>query len=245
MYYVGIDDTDVLESPGTNQLARHLVQQLAGRWRGTLITRHQLLSDPRIPCTRKNGCVAIAFEPQEPASDAQEPASMEMLADRIGSLMVPWCPVGSDPGLCVAANSVPQEVTEFGLLCQRQVVTQSAARQLARRHGILLRGLGGTQDGVIGALAAIGLLGTHDDGRVIHVGGSDIDHYHVSGIQRIDTLDRFGVDEVRQLDNGELVNTGVVDVGKRLRPNYRAGKVVLFVAPSQLESVDWDAARVL
>lgn len=61
MIYVGIDDTDTLDSPGTNQLARHLVQKLAGRWRSDLITRHQLLEDPRVPCTRKNGCVAMTL----------------------------------------------------------------------------------------------------------------------------------------------------------------------------------------
>ena len=31
MIYVGIDDTDTLDDPGTNQLARHLVRELAGQ----------------------------------------------------------------------------------------------------------------------------------------------------------------------------------------------------------------------
>lgn len=238
MFYVGLDDTDLLDTPGTNQLARHLVQQLAGKWRGKLITRHQLLDDPRVPCTRRNGCVAIAFE-------SGESASVELLADTISSLMRQWCPVGSDPGLSIALNEVPQEVTDFGKACQRQIVSQTAARQLADKHGILLRGLGGTEDGVIGALAAVGLMNTRDDGRVIFVGDSAIDHFHVSGIQRIDSMSSFGVDQVRRLDNEHLVTAGNVDVGKRLRPNYRAGKVVLFVSPCQQESVEWYAERVL
>ncbi len=56
MIYVGIDDTDTLDDPGTNQLARHIVRQLSGQFRGRMILRHQLLEDPRVPCTKKNGC---------------------------------------------------------------------------------------------------------------------------------------------------------------------------------------------
>ncbi len=53
MIYIGIDDTDTLDTPGTNQLARHLVRELTGLVRGRVVTRHQLLEDPRVPCTRK------------------------------------------------------------------------------------------------------------------------------------------------------------------------------------------------
>ena len=63
MIYVGIDDTDTLDDPGTNQLARLMIRELAGQARGRMILRHQLLEDPRVPCTKKNGCASIAFEP--------------------------------------------------------------------------------------------------------------------------------------------------------------------------------------
>jgi hypothetical protein len=48
--YIGLDDTDTLESRGTGRLAR----QIAGEMHQALavqgITRHQLLVDPRVPC---------------------------------------------------------------------------------------------------------------------------------------------------------------------------------------------------
>ena len=53
MIYVGLDDTDTLDDPGTNQLARHLVRELSGQFGGRMIVRHQLLEDPRVPCTKK------------------------------------------------------------------------------------------------------------------------------------------------------------------------------------------------
>lgn len=237
MIYVGLDDTDTLDAPGTNQLARHVVLRLTGRWRGRLITRHQLLDDPRVPCTRRNGCVAIAFD--------DSAASLDELEAEIRTIMLAWCPEGSDPGLCVVAGEVPQAVIDFGRLCQRQFVNQAMARELAAKYGIALQGLGGTEDGVIGALAAVGLMNTRDDGRVIFYGDSERDHYDISGVHPVNRLPEFGVSEVRRLDNGELVVDGTVALGKRLRPNYRQGKVVLFVSPGEFAGVDWHAERVL
>jgi hypothetical protein len=48
MIYVGIDDTDTVDTPGTNQLARALVARVAEDYQCVLIARHQLLLDPRI-----------------------------------------------------------------------------------------------------------------------------------------------------------------------------------------------------
>src|SRR6476620_3209649 len=133
MIYVGIDDTDTLDDPGTNQLARHIVQELAGQFRGRMILRHQLLEDPRVPCTKKNGCASIAFEPLGSTSLNEFTASLR-------HLIVPWCPQGSDPGLCVT-NVVPQAVIDWGLRCQRELVKQVDARQIATQHNIHLEGL--------------------------------------------------------------------------------------------------------
>ncbi|HEV3418551.1 MAG TPA: hypothetical protein VG056_17135 [Pirellulales bacterium] len=238
MIFVGIDDTDTLDDPGTNQLARHLVRELADTARGRIITRHQLLEDPRVPCTRKNGCAAIEFESCEAGIPRE-------LATKIRRLMLDWCPPGSDPGLCVARSPIPDAITEFGRECQRRIVSQQEARELAAIHGILLEGLGGTQDGVIGALAAVGLINTRNDGRVIYLGSALVDHFEVSGIHDVDELFGFGVEEVRCRADQELVTTGSVDVGKRLRPNYRSGKVVLYVSRRYGEPVDWLAERIV
>lgn len=242
MLTLGLDDTDVLDSPGTNQLARHLVQELAADWRGLLITRHQLSEDPRVPCTRRNGCVAVRLESRGTQSTAE-------LTERVRTIMLAWCPVGSDPGLCVATEEVPPAIQEFGRRCQSEIVTQDEARELAAAHGIALYGLGGTNDGMIGALAAIGLQQTRNDGRVIWIGNTETDHYDIGGIQEIAHLARYGVDEVQRLGSFEPVLAGRVQVGKRLRPNYRAGKVRLYVSPMSAQpepepGVEWYAERL-
>jgi hypothetical protein len=202
-----------------------------------LITRHQLLVDSRVPCTRKNGCVAIGFEPLVPQS-------VDSLADVICRTTTDWCPEGSDPGVCVAANQPSPEVVEFGKACQTRIVIQAQARSLAERHALTLCGLGGTEDGVIGALAAVGLASTANEGRVVYLGKSPVDHYDVSGVHGCDELRELGVDEIRRINDDRPVEFGRIEVGKRLRPNLRKGRIVLFVSPSAEPGVDWDAERV-
>jgi hypothetical protein len=234
MIYVGIDDTDTLDDPGTNQLARHLVRELSDQFRGRIIVRHQLLEDPRVPCTRKNGCASIQFEPKRPAT-------LEQLTDPVRDIMLQWCPRGSDPGLCVTSE-IPIPVVEWGLRCKRELVSQAEAHQLAAQFDIYLEGLGGTEDGVIGALAAVGLMATGDDGRVVHFGFGSEDWYDVTGCLDVADIRSRGVDEIRTIDSGEPVTSGTIDVGKRLRPNYRQGKVVLYVA--RIDAPHWEAVRV-
>jgi hypothetical protein len=182
--------------------------------------------------------VAINFEPNTSRSFLE-------LETAIRALMAGWCPEGSDPGLCLCEGEVPEAVVHFGQQCQQELVTQADARNLAAECGLQLVGLGGTEDGVIGALAAVGLNATRNDGRVIYLGTSEIDHFDISGTYPVSRLKDFGVDEVRQLHGEHLVTTGTVALGKRLRPNYREGKVVLFVTPAENAGIDWFAERVL
>ena len=59
MIYIGLDDTDVLESRGTGHLAREIARSLKADYDVQGVTRHQLLVDPRVPCTKNNSCAAI------------------------------------------------------------------------------------------------------------------------------------------------------------------------------------------
>jgi hypothetical protein len=232
--FVGIDDTDMPDTPGTNQLARALAARVSGRSECVRIVRHQLLDDPRVPRTNKNGSASILLQPRtsEPAASLIAELRAEMRARFVA---------GSDPGLCVAdADPVPLEVTEFGRRCQREIVDQGEARRLGESLGLHLEGLGGTEGGVIGALAAVGLLASGDDGRVIQIGLWPDD---LSGVQDVERLRARGV-EVRRLDSGVVIRAGLVDVGKRLRPNFRGGRVVLFVTAPGEGPEQWQAVRL-
>lgn len=234
MIYVGIDDTDMPGTPGTNQLARRLVAALPAGFALRVALRHQLFFDPRVPYTTKNGSASLLLD----ATPGRGAADLIPLLRRE---MQQWYEPGSDPGLC-AADRVPCAVGEFGRRCQREVVRQDEARALARAHGVHLEGLGGTEDGVIGALAAVGLLAAGDDGRVFHLAGwTWPDGF--AGPQPLDAVLRRGVDEIREASGDTRVTDGVVDVGKHLRPSFRGGRVVLFVEPCR-EPNSWRAVKL-
>jgi len=226
--YVGIDDTDILGSRGTNQLARAIVQA-ATDWKCQGIVRHQLLDDPRIPYTSKNGSASIVLERRHAsASDLGSAAeSRDEVIAICRRVMREWFIVGSDPGLCVT-DHVPDVVTQFGQRCKCEVMTQTEARQLAAENGIHLEGLGGTEGGVIGALSAVGLIVTGDDGRVVQLGEWPDD---LSGPQPVTTLQNRGI-VVEEMDTGLHIENGTIDVGKHLRPNLRQRQTKLFVRKS-------------
>lgn len=231
MTWVGIDDTDMPDTPGTNQLARQLALGAAERYRCLRIVRHQLCTDPSIPCTSQNGSASLLFEPLGPPDPA-------WLLDLLRTIMRAHFVPGSDPGLCLTEH-VPAAVQDFARQAQREVVTQARARSLAAECGVHLEGLGGTEGGVIGALAAVGLGVTENDGRVIQLGAWPDD---LHGIVELEAVTCRGI-EVRQAD-GAPVAAGPIDLVKKLRPNFRAGRIVLTVVPSESPGSRWTALKL-
>ena len=236
MIVVGIDDTDVIGTRGTNQLARVILRRLGARAEGALICRHQLLDDPRVPCTSKNGSASI----QLPALSATD---IPRLQGEVRGVMRAWFVPGSDPGLCIA-GTIPETVQAFGRLCQNELVTRAHAHTVARSAGVYLEGLGGTEQGVVGALAAIGLAATGEDGRVVHLASwPSPDSF--SGPHDVREIRARGVDCVECRETGMVLLEGLVDVGKHLRPNRRGGRVVLFVeATGSRDAAPWRAIKL-
>ncbi len=160
---IGIDDTDNDTSPGTGQLARRLAREIEQRGGKTLgITRHQFLLDDRIPYSTHNSGACIGVEWNHPIAEL----------DFAFDLIRVWSAVGSDPGMCaVNARNVPPGVMRWGWAATREVLTQAGAFALASAHGIPLRALGGTGDGIIGALASVGLRADGNEGRFLDLPG--------------------------------------------------------------------------
>ena len=216
MIYIGLDDTDNLDSRGTGRLAREIAGDLSRDYRVMGVTRHQLLVDPRIPYTSHNSSAAIGLE------DAGTVDLVELF-ERVKTLMLAGFVYGSDPGLCVANEAAARALTEFGKRAQRDVLSQAEARELAEAHNVMLAGLGGSQDGVIGALSAVGLAASGEDGRYLLVG----DTRDLSGLQQVSAVLHAGISAVLTLD-GQPVDHGLVQ-SEKLRPARRGGQPVLFV----------------
>ncbi len=224
--YLGIDDTDTRESRGTGRLARTIAAELARSYTVTGVTRHQLFVHPAIPYTSHNSSAVIHIRREERGTAAAVFATAKelMLADFIE---------GSDPGVCVAAGAeINGDLSRFGFSAKTSVVTQEEARRLAREAGVLLEGLGGTEDGVIGALAGVGLAASGNDGRFVQKGTTR----DLRGSQTVAAILASGVDRV-MTTGGAAVEEGVVALRKFPKPAFIGGKAILYV------EADGDAYR--
>ena len=234
MIYIGIDDTDIVGSPGTNQLARKIVRRLGHVARGAIVCRHQLFFDSRVPYTSQNGSASI----QLPHGEGIE---LGALIAGVREEMRDFFVEGSDPGLAVATTA-SADMMAFAARAKTDLVSQADARRVADGSGCHLEGLGGTNQGIIGALAAIALAAGGDDGRIVHV-----DEWpwpdRFSGVQPAAAIRDRGVAEIRTT-NGAAFAGEDVDVGKHLRPNWRGGRIVLFVEPAETPGSPWRAQKL-
>jgi tRNA(Ile2) C34 agmatinyltransferase TiaS len=215
MIFIGLDDTDNLESRGTGHLAREIAANLASDFRVLGVLRHQLLVDPHIRYTSHNSSKSVVLE-------GDGGVDLDALCERVRLMMLADFQPGSDPGLCVA-RVVPATVIEFGQRAKREVLTQEQARELAAAHGMLLSGVGGDEGGIIGALAAVGLAASGEDGRYVLVGKSR----ELTGPQPVSAILASGIAAVQTMD-GQPVTEGLVQTDK-LRPARRGGQPVLIV----------------
>jgi hypothetical protein len=220
--YIGLDDTDIRTSPGTGHLARHIASILSTRFPLIGVTRHQLLSDPRVPMTAKNSANVIHLGLNSSASRLDLP----LLADEVAAIMQAHFQPGSDPGLCLAIDP-PAVMADYGRRTQTTLIEAAEARALASEHDLILRPLGGDGGGIIGALAAVGLASTGNDGRFNWVGQIRTLH----GLQPVEAILAAGVARVQTMA-GEVISNGQIDTGNKARPALIGGQAVLLVEPA-------------
>jgi hypothetical protein len=159
--YIGIDDTDNLETRGTGHHARMLGHSLveAGLFEMHSVTRHQLLVDRRIPFTSHNSSACLA---------GVCTGSLSNLIVHAADFLKRESAFDADTGLCVALEEdVTQAIIEFGNRAKREILTMDDAFGLIANNAIYLEGFLNTRIGVIGSLAAVGLRAGGNDGRLL------------------------------------------------------------------------------
>ncbi|MEE9116129.1 MAG: ABC transporter substrate-binding protein, partial [Thermoplasmata archaeon] len=191
------------------KLARRIVKELDLDVEG--VTRHQLYIHPTIRYTKRNSCNVIMAR-----------AGLE-IRDAVKHIVLERFQEGSDPGLAVG-SIIPKSVQRFGQMAQGRVLTKEDAIRMANETGIYLEELGGTGDGIIGALAGLGLCSTGADGRYVLLEGLR----ELQGSVSVERLSEMDINII-VLDSGKKVQEGTVMTAERIRPSRVAGKPMLFV----------------
>ena len=163
---VCVDDTDDLSKrTSTGAVAEALARCVAAHG-GVVelgITRHQLLLDPRVRYTSHNS--AMAFTAWVPHG------VLPAFACEARGIVRSMRAATSDPGLAYGVVPEPDDawrawVLEYGFAAQQRYLTVGSAFELAASVPWLeLESLGGNRDGVVGALAGVGLRLSGADGR--------------------------------------------------------------------------------
>jgi tRNA(Ile2) C34 agmatinyltransferase TiaS len=220
--YVGFDDTDVAgASRGTGKLARWFCEYLPDDVEVIGVVRQQLPRLPDIPFTSNNSsaCVIIRVAGDVPGEEITK-ALIETARKHIEKNFIP----GSDPGLCVTTidNQAVNCLIEFGRKACSQLMTQKDAVQAAQ--GAHLSGHGGTNDGIIGAAAGVGLTISGWSGRFIEYG-------NLRGFEStvtVSELEKGGILAL-SVDRDALVpaSRDLVDTRGWLRPRLWGNRAVL------------------
>ena len=219
LVYLGFDDTDDADAVmGTGRLAREFAHSLGNGFKVRGIVRHQLPRLADIPYTSNNSSACILVE-------ASPDASLDALRDQAATHIASYCAPGSDPGLCVAEDSmVDAGIVDLAKNATAVRLTQQAAMDAA--GSVRLHGLGGSNDGIIGAAAAVGLTCYGWCGRFIEYGALR----DLPATLRVQDLHQAGI-EVVSVDRDPLVplNEHKILGAAWLRPSLWAGRPVLQV----------------
>lgn len=226
---IGIDDTDDLFSPGTGRRVRALLVELAAAGLGNEAgaTRHQLLVDDRVPYTSHNSSACLAW--RSPGGNPH--AVRSKIIEFVAGFLERVCPPAADPGLAVA---IPADLTDvrplvdFGRRAKREVLQRAQARRLGDELGVHVSGHGGTHDGILGALAAVGLQLSGDDGLFITLPG-------LGNLPQEATVDELlasvPIDDARDGHNRRPASGELIELGDWVRPVLLEGRAVLLLDP--------------
>ncbi len=218
--FIGIDDTDNLETRGTGHHARMLGHSLveAGLFEMRTVTRHQLLVDRRIPYTSHNSSACLAGFCKGHIND---------VIDHAREFLKRESAFDSDAGLCVAPETaIGEAIMAFGNRAKVEILTMDDAFQLARNASVYLEGFLNTRVGVIGSLAAVGLRARGNDGRLLWAKNlrETTGDFIISELIKIIDIDR-----VITTDRHIPDPSSVVRITEWCRPVMLEGKVTLLV----------------
>jgi hypothetical protein len=188
-----------------------------------------------VPYTSHNSSACIVLE-----ADGDGAGVVDAVVE-VGELYLPGiASPGADVGLCVAEQfRIDEAVMGWGRRAKAEVLTMEEAHRVAGDAEIYLAGLTGEKVGVVGALAAVGLRASGEDGRFLELG----ELRSALGEQPAAVFMAAGVERfVRDGSEVELAPDELIQVGQRhAQPVLLHGRPTLLLDRSSARG-SWRAA---
>ncbi len=235
VFLIGIDDTDTKVSRGTGFRSRQLASEmnLAGFGKVMGITRHQLLIHEDIVYTSSNSSNSMQVNCCDP----------DGLINFCRNFLKREGLPGSNSGFCfIPENLVPEEVEEWGRRAKREILTMEEALNISRKCDFLLEGITGDHRGIIGALAAVGLRKTGNDGRFIWQPGKQLKD--IWGTKTVEEIkEGTQIDDIISKEGKILEASEMIDLTDWVRSVLINGKTYLIAERNLKRSgSDWKIA---
>lgn len=236
-FLIGIDDTDNAESRGTGFHSRQLAHRLNQDGLAIIngITRHQLFVSPAIPYTSQNSSACIGIETK----------NIQAVTTICEEYLIKNSAPGSDAGLCIApGNAINDKIKEWGDDAKKIVLKMSDAINLANESGVYLQGFTGTREGMIGALAAIGLRSGGNDGRFIwRKSKKELRDMQAGIIETAKLILELELGYIEDLKGKQPMKTDKIFIHDWVRPVLKHNKAVLIVEKTEdHEQYEWKLA---
>lgn len=230
-FTIGIDDTGEPDGRGTSQLARTWSDfvELESFGQSLGVTRHQLWESSKVPSAGKNRSLAIVIETQRTVLEVED-----QIVDFVRANAAPK----ANAAIAVLSrhSDIPHALA-FGRRSQQELLLLADAERYAAESNVLLRGLGGNRNGMIGALAATGLRAGGKDGLFIALSGIRALEGRVTAGQ---IRDRTTLEHIVDEDTGEeLDRDDMIDTLDWVRPRMTEDKPVLLTKRSPDEKKLW------
>ena len=224
-WLICIDDTDDIGTKGTGEIAEeiaHLLANISGD-KASFVTRHQLFVHPDIPYTSHNSAMCFALRSPLTRAEIHQYAVAHLIAESAPK---------ADPGLAILDLGSQYDATalmDFGRKAKTEVLTKLAAYELAEQLNIQLTEHGGTGQGVIGALAGLGLRLMGSDGRV--KGQIKLGQFEDVALELsvADILEQTGLDAVMSTERHLLAADDRVLLKGKVKAVYLGHQFVLLV----------------
>jgi hypothetical protein len=229
-FVIGVDDTDAAGGPGTSALVRRMAAKVEDDGFGTSlgVTRHALSESDKLRKTDHNLCYALVIETGRDVLDVEDFAVDFVRAEASRE---------ANPAVALLSrHSDMPHALAFGRRAQLEVLKLEEAERYAAEANVLVRGLGGSRAGMIGALAAAGLRAGGKDGRYTDLRGIRALAGRVTAGQIRATTDcQHVVDE----DGEELDRDDPIETFDWIRPRVEDGEPVLRVRRSPEDRHLW------
>ena len=136
-------------------------------------------------------------------------------------------------------STLDSDLQDFGRAAKKEVLSVGPAQVLADQKAIHLEGINGTGAGIIGALAAIGLHASGDDGRFIWLPKLR----ELDGTYSVDELTKLLGVEIKTTTGEALPPAAEIESSDWMRPIMRKGRAILLAEKENIDGeISWRLA---